>query len=146
VGFLAGWWMWLSCARLVPVPVGQGSSHSTWIWGPAGPDGWRESEVMTIPRVARARQGLKCGGLGGGRYLGELWTRSRLGPSGGLVAGILVVMDSVARPRGGYSSVVWFWRLEAGAAEGQVSCHVWVWYRVVAWCSPRGGEPGRMEQ
>jgi hypothetical protein len=31
-------------------------------------------------------------------------------------------------------------------AEGQVSCGVWVWHRAVAWCSLRGGEPGRVEQ
>jgi hypothetical protein len=31
-------------------------------------------------------------------------------------------------------------------AEGQVSRCVWVWHRVVAWHSLRGGENGRMEQ
>jgi hypothetical protein len=30
-------------------------------------------------------------------------------------------------------------------AEGQLSCHVWVWNRAVAWYSLRGGEPSRME-
>jgi hypothetical protein len=31
-------------------------------------------------------------------------------------------------------------------AEGQVSYCVWVWNRTVAWCSLRGGEPGRKGQ
>jgi hypothetical protein len=43
-GFLAGWWMQLFCARLVPVPVGWGSSHSTWSCSQARPAGWEESD------------------------------------------------------------------------------------------------------
>jgi hypothetical protein len=39
-GFLAGWWVWLSHTRMVPVPAGWGSSCSTWSWSQAGPDGW----------------------------------------------------------------------------------------------------------
>jgi hypothetical protein len=42
--------------------------------------------------------------------------------------------------------VMWVWGLEASVAEEQVSCHVWVWHRAVAWCSLRGGELGRTEQ
>jgi hypothetical protein len=36
---LAGWWMLLSHAKLLPVPVGQGFSHSTWSWSTASPEG-----------------------------------------------------------------------------------------------------------
>jgi hypothetical protein len=39
VGFLAGWWMGLSCARPVPVPVGRSSSCCSQSWSRAGPDG-----------------------------------------------------------------------------------------------------------
>jgi hypothetical protein len=48
--------------------------------------------------------------------------------------------------RDGYSGMVWVCELEAGMAEGGVSCHVWVWRRAMAWHSPRSGELGRMEQ
>jgi hypothetical protein len=45
-----------------------------------------------------------------------------------------------------YSCVVWVQGLEADMAEGWVSHHVWDWCGAVAWHSPRGREPGRMEQ
>jgi hypothetical protein len=48
--------------------------------------------------------------------------------------------------RGRYSGVVCVQQLEACVAEGQVSHWVWVWHGALAWCSPRGGVAGRMEQ
>jgi hypothetical protein len=83
---------------------------------------------------------------GGGLYPGNLWEQLGAGVWHRLIAGILVVMDPAVLLRGGYSNVVWVWGLEAGAAEGQVSHRVWVCCRAVAWCSPSGGEPCRMEQ
>jgi hypothetical protein len=61
VGFLAGWWVQLSHTSMVPVPAGQGSSHSTWSWNQAGPDGRGEGPV--VPHVTGAQQGLKGSGL-----------------------------------------------------------------------------------
>jgi hypothetical protein len=59
--------MWLSHARLVPVPLGWGSSCSTWSWSPAGPDGQGKSKGQgpVVPHIAAAQQGLNGGGLGG---------------------------------------------------------------------------------
>jgi hypothetical protein len=57
-------------------------------------------------------------------------------------------MNPAVQPRGRYPSVLWVQRLEAGAAEGQVSrwCVDLVLSRAVAWHSLRVREPGRMEQ
>jgi hypothetical protein len=40
-GILMGWWMCLSHTKLVSVPAGWCSSHSTQSWSMAGPEGWR---------------------------------------------------------------------------------------------------------
>jgi hypothetical protein len=73
--------MWLSRSRLVPVPVGWGSSHSTRSWSQAGPDGRGRS--MFIPRAAGAQQGLKGGGLGGTCILASCGIGSGLAWTGG---------------------------------------------------------------
>jgi hypothetical protein len=62
--------------------------------------------------------------LGVGRYPAEPWDKLQAGVWCRWVAEIPVVMDPAAQPRGGYSDVVWVWRLEAGMAE------VWVLRRV----------------
>jgi hypothetical protein len=130
--------MWLCCTRLVPIPVGWGSCHSTRSWSQEG--------GLVIPCVAEAQQGLKGSGLwGGGCYPGLLWDQFWAGVWHGPVVGILVV-DLAVWPRGRYSGMVWVCRLEASVAEGRISRRVWVWLRAVAWHSLRGGEPGRTEQ
>jgi hypothetical protein len=123
VGFLASWWMRLSHTRIIPVPEGQGSSHSTWSWSQAGPDGWGGDPV--IPCMAGAQQGLMGSGLRGrSGYPSKLWDGFQAVGWHRLVARIPVVVDLAAWPRGRYSGVVWVWQLEAGAAEGWVSHHV----------------------
>jgi hypothetical protein len=79
-GFLVGWWMRLSCAMLVPVLVGWGSSHYTWGWSPAGlMSGSPRGRCLVIPHVAGVQQGQKGGGLRGSRYPGKLWDWLRAG-------------------------------------------------------------------
>jgi hypothetical protein len=66
---------------MVPVLAGQSSSHSTWSWSQAGPDGWCGGPVF--PHVAGVQQGLKSSGLGRERRVsqqalswGQAWTGS----------------------------------------------------------------------
>jgi hypothetical protein len=147
-----GWWKRLSHTRLVPAPVGRGSSHSTWSWSPAGPCGQESSCPMCSWGSARPEgQWARGGG-----YPGELWDQLWAGVQCRWVAGIPVVMDLAAWLRVGYPSMVWVQRLEASVAEVQVVdlawpkrqgfCRVWVWCGAVAWCNLKGREPGRMEQ
>jgi hypothetical protein len=150
--------------QLVPVPAGQGSSHSTWSWSPAGPDGQGKSKGpgsgcpthswgSAGPEGRWVRQGagipVSCGtgfrlrsGTVGGQGSQLSWIRQR---SRG--AGILVWCGSS-------------WGLDACMAEGWVfqwyvdpawperwgSRHVWIQHGVLAWRSLRGGEPGKTEQ
>jgi hypothetical protein len=142
--------MQLSHTRLVLVPVGWGSSLSTWSWSPAGSDGWGKSKGpgSVIPHIPGAQQDLKSSGLSGGQggsILVIFGTGSRLGPAqmgGGDPGGC-------ESNRAAEGQVFWHGvGPEAGArmAEGQVSHHEWVSCGVLVWRSPRGREPGRMEQ
>jgi hypothetical protein len=163
VGFLVGFWMLLSCTRLVPVLAGWDSSHSTQSWSPARPDGWGESKGQRSAHLTHnwglaGREGQWAPGRGVGIPVS-------CGPALGwglahTVDRIPVIVDPVAWPRGRYPGMVWVQGLGASMAEGQVSqwcvdlvqperqgshC-VWGMRGAVAWCSLRGGEPGRMEQ
>jgi hypothetical protein len=140
-------------AGACPSREGLQSFHRSW--SPAGPDGWESG----CPKHSRAQQGLKGDGLGWEGCPSELWDQLQAGVWYGWVAGIMVVVDPAVWPRDGYPGMVWVWKLEAGVAEGQISwwcvdpaqpkrrrsCHMWIWCRAVAWRSPRGGEPSRME-
>jgi hypothetical protein len=98
---------------------------------------------LVIPRIAGAQQGLKAGGLLRGVSRGAV----------GLAPGWRPVPVGGGDPGGcGYSGTAEGWvsphdvGLSAGGWQGQVSRHVRVWCGTVAWCSQRGGEPGRAEQ
>jgi hypothetical protein len=136
-----------------PVELGPAPHREQVSWQAGGcgclTPGWclsQQDRAPVVPHGAGARQGL-MGWVGsghsthgwgsaepegqwpGGRGRARVWCR--------LVVGILVVMGQERRV---------FRRGMAGTTEGQVSHHMWVWSRAVAWCNPRGGEPGRMEQ
>jgi hypothetical protein len=134
--------MQLSGARLIAVPAVQSSSHSIWSWSQVGPDGRGKSEGRDCSTCSWSSAGHE-GPWGGVWYPSKLWDRLRAGVWCRLVAGIPVVTHRAVQLRSRCSGVVWVWGLEAGAAEGQVSHHVWVWCRAVAWHSLRGGEPCR---
>jgi hypothetical protein len=86
-----------------------------------------------VPPIAGAQQAPKSGSRdGGGSYPGEQWDKRLAEVRCRRVAGIPVVVDPVARPKGGYSGVLWVRRLEASVAEGRGSHRVWVWRRAVA--------------
>jgi hypothetical protein len=96
----------------------------------------------------------------GGGFPSKLWDQLLSGVLRGWVVGIPVVMDLAEWLSGGYPDMVWVSGLPASEAEGQVSqwcmdlvwterqgsCCVWVWHGAVAQHSPRGREPGTMEQ
>jgi hypothetical protein len=96
--------MWLSCARLVPVPAGRGSSPSTVRWSRAGPDGQGESEGWGSghPTHGWGSAGPEGWWAGEGRdsYHRELWDRLWAGVRCRQVVGISVVMDPVVQLRG----------------------------------------------
>jgi hypothetical protein len=122
--------------------------HGAGVWQGLMGGGSLRDRGLVISLLAGAQQGLKGGRLrrGQGGYPGELWDWLCAGVWCRRMAGILVVVDPAAWPRGGYPSVVWVQGLEASAAEGQVSrwcvdpaqherqgfCRAWVWCRAVA--------------
>jgi hypothetical protein len=121
--------MWLSHARLVPVPAGQGSIHSTWSWSPAGPDrlesqGWRFSH----PTHSWAQQGLKGGGVGGrifqravGLALGSDLVRMGGGDPGGRGS------DVAAKGRGSQ------WCMEPRGQRGKCGSGSGIWLGEAEW-------------
>jgi hypothetical protein len=102
---------------------------------------WWVGWILVVPRMAGAQQGLKGSGLGGGAVS---WWVVVLAPGWGLA------QTGGGDPGGrGSSSMNNMWVFQHGvasAAEGRVSCCVWVWNRVVAWHIQRGREPSRTEQ
>jgi hypothetical protein len=106
------WGSWWSggCTRLVSVPVGPGSSHSTWSWCPTGPDcqgesEWRGSGGRMCSWGSAGPEGWWAGVTGGGAGIPEsCGTGSELGS--GTVGG-----GDPGGPGAG------------GAGEGQVSQH-----------------------
>jgi hypothetical protein len=120
VGFLAGWWMLLSGTRLVPVPVGWCSSHSTQSWSQAGPDGCGKSEGWWFnhPTCSFGSAGLEGHWLQG-RGLVSLQT---VGPVPGLGLVWTGSRDPGGRGSGSTAKGQVFWRGVGLAAGGRSSC------------------------
>jgi hypothetical protein len=104
-GSWAGWWVWLSHTRMVPVPVGQGSSCSMQSWSQAGPDGWVGSGCPGHGWGSAGPEGQWACGEGpvSQQAVGPAPGSGRVQTGGGDPDGC----GSGGTAKGGYSGMVW---------------------------------------